>query len=89
MPPSFVATIFLRRLSTSVDALVRRAASVSPAVSLPARSPSARRMSFMRSTAAAISPSKPDSFTARSNCTLRSAAECVARGSGRTCSAVV
>ena len=89
IPPSFVATIFLRSASTAADAARSRFVTASEAGNLPARSSSAWRTPFMRSTANVMSPSVPLIFSARSSDACRSACVWVPRGSGTSTSCVV
>ena len=72
IPPSFVATIFLRNESTTPEAVRRRRVRPSFAGSFPARSSSACRMPFIRSTANVMSDSVPEIFSARLSAAWRS-----------------
>ena len=89
IPPSFVATIFLRIVSAEDDASRSRCANASPAGSFEARSSSADRTAFMRSTANDMSPSIATNLLARVNCACRSAIVCVSRGSETSASGIV
>ena len=89
IPPSFVATIFLRISSTCADAVRSRCATASFAGSFDASASSDVCTPLMRSTANVISLRMLYSFIDRSYCACRSAAVAVERGSARMFNGVV